>query len=450
MNSALLNPVALQLNNPTVHTLPNGLKIIAERMPVEVMSLDIWARVGSAIESDEINGMAHFLEHMVFKGTDKLKAGEFERRVEERGAVMNAATSQDYTHFYITCAPQDFALLAPLQLDLVFNPSLPDADFEAERQVVLEEIRRAEDSPQRRSYTHMVEAAFERLPYRRPVLGPSSVVERLTPQQMRDFYYAWYRPENLTIVAVGNLPVEAMIETIVENIPQVFHERTAAAIATLPAMPESAMAGSDPPSSGTPEPAFGQVERHEFTDPTLQQARLMMTWRVPGLQYLDQTYALDVLSSILSHGRTSRLVQDLRETRSLVTSISAGNTDYWVQGLFTVSARLPEENLELVEAAILQHVRELQTCLVKASEIQRVRTQVANRFVFGNERPSDRMGLYGYYQTLIGDLEPAFNYPTIIRNVTAEDVQEAALRYLPTDAYSLVMIRPESAQTTVN
>ncbi len=435
MKLAQLNPVALQLNNPTIHTLPNGLKIIAERMPVEVMSLDIWARVGSAIETDAINGMAHFLEHMVFKGTDRLKPGEFERRVEERGAVMNAATSQDYTHFYITCAPQDFALLAPLQLDLVFNPSIPDADFESERQVVLEEIRRSEDSPQRRSYTHMIESAFERLPYRRPVLGPSEVVERLTPQQMREFYHTWYQPQNLTIVAVGNLPVAEMIETIVENIPQAFRDRTANIPSVTPAVQWSAVA---------PEPTFSQIQRHEFTDPTLQQARLMMTWRVPGLQHLDETYALDVLSSILSHGRTSRLVQDLRETRSLVTSISAGNTDYWAQGIFTVSARLSEENLEVVEAAILQHIRELQTDLAKASEIQRVQTQVANRFVFGNERPGDRTGLYGYYQTLIGDLEPAFHYPEIIRNVTAEDVQEAALRHLPTDAYSRVIIRPES------
>ncbi len=432
MTSVLVNPVASRLNNPTVHTLPNGLRIIAEQMPVEVMSLDIWARVGSAVETDAINGVAHFLEHMVFKGTDQLKAGEFERRVEERGAVMNAATSQDYTHFYITCAPQDFATLAPLQLDLVFNPSIPDSDFASERHVVLEEIRRAEDNPQRRTYTHMVESTFDRLPYRRSVLGPSSVIENITPQEMRDFYRTWYQPQNLTIVAVGNLPVEAIIETIVENIPQAFHDRTGA-ISPAPATSAAVV----------PEPAFTQIQRHEFTDPTLQQARMMMTWRVPGLQHIEDTYPLDVLSSVMSHGRTSRLVQDLRETRSLVTSISAGNTDYWAQGIFTISARLKEENIEQVEAAVLAHIRELQVNPVKASELNRIRTQVANRFVFGNERPSDRTGLYGYYQTLIGDLEPAFNYPDIIRKITAADVQEAALRYLPTDAYSLVIIRPE-------
>lgn len=436
MTLAIARPIVQQrLNNPTLHRLPNGLTIIAEQMPVNVISLDIWARVGSAIESDEVNGMAHFLEHMVFKGTDRLQAGEFERRVEERGAVMNAATSQDYTHFYITCAPHDFAELAPLQLDLVFDPKIPHDDFQSERHVVLEEIRRSEDNPQRRTYSHMIESTFERLPYRRPVLGPSEVIEHVTPEQMREFYQRWYVPQNLTIVAVGNLPVEEMIETIASNIPAAFTERMAALPSNL------AAAASWNPIA--PEPKFSEIQIHEFTDPTLQQTRMMLTWRVPGLQHLEDTYPLDVLSSILSHGRTSRLVKDLRETRSLVTSISAGNTDYWVQGMFTVSARLEEENLEEVKAAVLDHIRRLQTQLVSEAELRRVQTQVANRFVFGNERPSDRTGLYGYYQTLIGDLEPAFSYPDIIREVTAEDVKEAALRYLQTDAYSLVIIHPE-------
>ena len=107
------------LNSPTVHTLPNGLTIIAEQMPIEAVNLNIWLNVGSCQEADSINGMAHFLEHMVFKGTPRLVAGEFERLIEERGAVTNAATSHDYTHYYITTAPKDFAALAPLQIDVV-------------------------------------------------------------------------------------------------------------------------------------------------------------------------------------------------------------------------------------------------------------------------------------------------------------------------------------------
>jgi zinc protease len=127
-----------RMNAPTVHQLPNGLTIVAEQMPVEAVNLSLWIKVGSAVESDTINGMAHFLEHMIFKGTERLAGGEFERQIEERGAVTNAATSQDYTHYYITTAPKDFAQLAPLQLDVVLHPSIPDEAFEKERLVVLE------------------------------------------------------------------------------------------------------------------------------------------------------------------------------------------------------------------------------------------------------------------------------------------------------------------------
>jgi predicted Zn-dependent peptidase len=150
MTSTLLKTPPL--NAPTIKTLPNGLTIVAEQMPVEAVNLNVWINVGSAVESDDINGMAHFLEHMVFKGTPRLQSGEFERLIEQRGAVTNAATSHDYTHYYITTAPQDFAQLAPLQLDVVLNASIPDEAFERERSVILEEIRRSEDNPQRRTF----------------------------------------------------------------------------------------------------------------------------------------------------------------------------------------------------------------------------------------------------------------------------------------------------------
>ena len=206
-----------RLVSPTIRRLPNGLTVIAEQMPLEVVNLSLWLRVGSAVESDAINGMAHFLEHMIFKGTQQLQCGEFERQVEERGALTNAATSQDYTKYYITTAPQDFAALAPLQIQMVMAPRLSDHDFERERPVILEEIRRADDNPRRRTYSRTMELVFDRLPYRRPVLGPTAVVEGLTPAQMREFHSTWYQPQNMTAVAVGNLPVETLISTVADG-----------------------------------------------------------------------------------------------------------------------------------------------------------------------------------------------------------------------------------------
>ena len=424
MTSTLLN--FPRLNAPTLHHLPNGLTIIAEQMPIDAVNLNLWVKTGSAMESDAINGMAHFLEHMIFKGTQKLISGEFERRIEERGAVTNAATSQDYTHYYTTTAPKDFAELAPLQIDVVCNPSIPDDAFERERLVVLEEIRRSEDNPRRRISRHVMETAFDSLPYRRPVLGPEAVVAQVKPQQMRDFHAHWYQPQSITAVAVGNLSVEELVEIIAEEFSKNY-QQTTNKLTLIAAIPE---------------PAFTEIVRREVVDETLQQARLVMMWRVPGLMELDETYALDVLAGILGHGRTSRLVRDLREERGLVSSISVSNMSNLLQGVFSISAKCDVENLAVVEAGIIQHLRTLQTEFVKESEIARVQQRVANRFIFGNETPSDRAGLYGYYQSLIGDLEPAFNYPQYIQAQAATDLIQAAKDYLSPDAYGVVVIKP--------
>ncbi|MEH1890300.1 MAG: pitrilysin family protein [Nostoc sp.] len=424
-----------RLNTPTLHQLPNGLTIIAEQMPVEAVNLNVWIKVGSAVESDAINGMAHFLEHMIFKGTERLASGEFERRIEERGAVTNAATSQDYTHYYITTAPKDFAELAPLQIDVVSNASIPDDAFERERLVVLEEIRRSEDNPQRRTFRRVMETAFTKLPYRRAVLGPESVIAELKPQQMRDFHTNWYQPQSITAVAVGNLPVEELIATVAEGFTKL---STDAINRVSPHSPvQTRLIASLPP-----ELPFTEIVRREFVDDSLQQARLVMVWRVPGMTQLDRTYGLDVLAGILGHGRTSRLVRDLREERGLVSSISVSNMSNQLQGTFYISAKCAVENLAEVEDAIAQHIRKVQTELVTESEIARVRRRVANRFIFGNETPSDRSGLYGYYQSLLGDLEPAFNYPDYIQSQDATDLMQAAKEYLSPNAYGVVVVKP--------
>ena len=419
------------LNAPTVHQLSSGLTIVAEQMPVDAVNLSLWVGIGSAIETDEINGMAHFLEHMIFKGTQRLQSGVFEREVEQRGAATNAATSQDYTYYYITCAPQDFAALAPLQIEVVLNAAIPDDAFERERMVVLEEIRRSEDNPRRRTYARSIEAGFDRLPYRRPVLGPASVIENLKPQQMRDFHATWYRPQSMTAVVVGNLPVDRLIEIVAEGF-----EAAQSSNSPTPTVPTPHLL------SHSPEAPFTEVSRQEFEDDGLQQARLVMMWRVPGMEDLAETYALDVLASVLARGRTSRLIRDLREERGLVSSISVSNMTYTQQGLFYLAAQLPTENIPAVEAAVQQHIRQLQTEPIQESEIERIRTLVANRFIFANETPSDRGSLYGYYQAILGDLAPALDYPAQIQALEAIDLQRAAQRYLNPDVYRAVVMKP--------
>jgi predicted Zn-dependent peptidase len=371
---------------------------------------------------------------MIFKGTSQLPLGEFERRIEARGGVTNAATSQDYTHFFITTAPQDFAALAPLQIELVMNPLITDSEFERERPVILEEIRRAQDNPRRRTFYRSMALAFDQLPYRRPVLGPAAVIEGLTAQQMRDFHNYWYQPERITAVAVGNLPVETLIQTVAASFEQALTGRQ---------MSSPSRFSDTNIYRSAPEAAFATVYRQDYIDPALQQARLVMNWRVPGLANVEQTDVLDVLATVLGRGRTSRLVQDLRERKQWVTSISASNLSYWQQGVFSISAHLPTENLATVEAEIAAHIAQICQAPITENELRRVQTQVANRYVFGSESPSDRAGLYGYYQTLTGQLEPALTYPAKIQQLTPEDIQAAAQQYLSAQAYGVLTIRPE-------
>ncbi|MBE9046011.1 insulinase family protein [Pleurocapsales cyanobacterium LEGE 10410] len=419
-----------KLNAPTICKLDNGLTIVAEQMPVEAVNLNLWLNVGSAKESDRINGMAHFLEHMVFKGTPNLDIGEFEHLIEERGAVTNAATSQDYTHYYITTAPKDFAELAPLQLDVVLNPSLETEAFEREKLVVLEEIRRSEDNPRRRTFYRSMETCFATLPYRRPVLGPATVIENLRSQQMRDFHGAWYQPKSMTAAVVGNLPVEKLIEIVSQGFEQHYNSGQEYQKNSTPAV--------------TPEQPFTKIDRQEYTDDTLQQARLVMVWRVPGMEDLAKTYALDILAVILGQGKVSRLFRELREEKGLVNQIGVSNMTQTHQGVFYISAALPTENLAQVEQAIAEQIKTIRTEPIAAKDIDRIRTQVANRFIFANERPSDRANLYGYYYSQLQNLAPALNYPQQIQGISAEDLQLAAQKYLDPEAYGVVVMKPNS------
>lgn len=407
-----------------------GLTIIAEQMPVEVVNFSLWVHAGSAAEADAINGMAHFLEHMVFKGSNRLAPGEFEQLVEQRGGVTNASTSHDYTCFYSTVAPQEFGAIAPHQIDLVLQAQIPELDFQRERQVVLEEIQRAADNSQQRIYAQTMAAAFDQLPYRRPILGPTAVIQALAPAQMRTFHRRHYQPSNMTAVAVGNLPVETLIQTVVEGFENT-HQR----------------GDPRPVQDLQPEPLFQDAMPLEIKDARLTQARLVLVWRVPGIQAVEQTYPLDILARVLAHGRNSRLVQILREQKGLVSSVSASNVTYGVQGLFWIAATLPEENLAAAEVEIIAQVQRLQEERVEPALVQQIQRQVVHQFIFENETPASRAGLYGYFQAIAADYRLGLDYPRVIREVTPEKLQAAAQAHLNLTQFRVLRFRHATSST---
>jgi predicted Zn-dependent peptidase len=261
---------------------------------------------------------------------------------------------------------------------------------------------------------------FPNLPYHRPILGPTEVIEKLTCQQMRDFHRQSYQPSAMTVAVAGNLPVASLTEIIANQFTNSQFHPLADNLNLLPELP------------------FTEIVAQEYTDPSLQQARLIMFWRVPGLNNLLETLALDVLAVILGQGKLSRLFRDLRETRHLVTKISSTNMTYKVQGVFYISAQLPVTKLAEVETAIIEHLQQVQQEGITATELNRVCLQVANHFIFQSEKPSNRTNLYGYYHSQLQDLNPALKYAENVRNLTIEDIQQAAQKYLSTQAYGIV------------
>lgn len=241
---------------------------------------------------------------------------------------------------------------------------------------------------------------------------------------MRAFHRQWYAPENITVVVVGNLAVAQMLSVVSRAFAQ---------------LPNKLGMKRQPLQREAP---FNAIERQEVSDKSLQRSRLVMTWRVPGLCNLSDTYPLNVLASILSGGRTSRLVKDLREDKGLVDRIAASNSTQAWQGTFQISAKLESKHIPAVEMAIREHIQRLYDELASDEELDKIRTQVSNRFIFAHESPRDRTGMYGYYDRVVGNLEAALNYPEKINSVTALDIQSAVRRYINPDAYGILSMMP--------
>ena len=323
--------------------LDNGLTLVHQQTPATTVSaVDVWVKAGAIVEPDPWSGIAHFLEHMIFKGTEKLPPGAFDWAIESCGGVTNAATSHDYAHFFITSATQHLEATLPHLSELLLNAAIPDAEFGRERDVVLEEINQSFDNPDWVAFQSLSELVYPQHPYGRPILGTADLLLQLTPAEMRDFHRTYYQPENMTVVLVGDVSQAQAVDLVSQSFKD-FPSRSQCARF----MPEA-------------EPAIAGIRRQELCLPRLEQARLMMAWVGPGLdsatQTLDQqlqaAYGLDVLSVVLAEGRTSRLVRELREERNLVQMVSSGFSLQKESGLFTISAWLEPENLERVEAIV--------------------------------------------------------------------------------------------------
>lgn len=409
-----------------VFKLSNGLTVIHQYLratPVSVV--DVWVKAGASREPDAWTGMAHFLEHMIFKGTDNLPPGSFDWLIENVGGMTNAATSHDYAHFFIMTATEYLKeSLAPLA-DILLHPAFPEDEFIRERDVVFEEIRQEADNPDWIAFQALIEMVYQQHPYGRSVLGDIPGLMQRSPQQMRQFHSTHYQPENMTVTIVGGVGEDqalALVEQAFRDFPTNCHSETPIVKA---------------------EPPIREIRRRQMCLPRLEGSRLMMAWIGPGVGQLHDAYGLDLLAVLLAEGRTSRLVRELREEKHLVQDISSNFSLQQDSSIFTINAWLEAENIHLVESLICDRLAELHSEPITPAELARGKRLLCNDYAFSTETASQLAGLYGYYQT-ISRAEVAVSYPEEIQSFQAEDLQNLASRYLSPECYAVAEIQPYS------
>jgi zinc protease len=402
------------------HVLPNGIPvIIQEHRASDVVAVQLWVRAGSRDEAGTELGLAHYLEHMLFKGTATRPPGFVEREVEGVGGRINAGTSWDYTFYHTVLPARQVASAIEMMADVGVNASLDAGLLEAEKQVVLEEMRLNDDTPRRFLVRQLFAAAYDGHPYGRPVIGRAELISGLSRETLVSFYRRHYVPEMFTLVVVGAVNPD---------------EVRRVARATLGTLPRSG-AGRLPP----PPPATLRPVRQETVRPGAQ-AQLGLAWQAPRLDHAD-TPALALLMSILGRTKASRLVSSLRERQGIVSSINSSLSAMEGAGLVMITAQLERPHLPRAEAEILAEIRRVRDGGITATELKRAITAVEVDHEFSTETAEGRARAYGRAET-IWRLEEELVYVDRIRAVTGAQVQAVARRYLDPERYVRIALVP--------
>ena len=408
----------------SVIKLDHGLTLIHQQISTTpIVVADVWVGAGTNLEPEPWFGMAHFLEHMIFKGTPNLLPGEFDYHIEKIGGVSSAATSHDYAHYSITTAANYLEDTLPYLGELLLNAAIPDDEFIRERDVVLEEIRSYNDDPDWLGFQSLVKNVYQNHPYGRSVLGTEPELMQHSPEAMRRFYRNYYQPENMTVVIVGGIGEKAARE-LVNRVFADFPERDNCLQFTK-----------------VPAPIIKGICRHELILPRLEQARLMMAWKVPGVEEFRAVHGLELLSAVLGEGRISRLVSDLREEKQLVQDLCCDFSLQQESSLFTITAWLESEYLERVEELICDHLQELQNQEISKPELNRIQRFLCNDYAFSTETPDQLTNFYGYYHT-IANAELAVTYPQEIQSFNPQELQKLAQQYLSPANYAVTILKP--------
>ena len=420
-------------------TLSNGMTLIVKpdrRAPTAVHM--VWLRVGAMDEVDGTSGVAHVLEHMMFKGSATLRPGEFSRQVAALGGRDNAFTSSDYTGYYQQIPADRLEAVMRLEADRFARNQWDDSEFAKEIEVVKEERRmRTEDSPHGQLFEAMRATVFVASPYRRPIVGWMNDLDAMTPGDVREFYRRWYVPANAAVVVAGDVDPQNVLRL---------------AQATYGLLPPGTVPGRKPRS----EPLQSGVRRIEVKVPA-EQAYVALAFKVPALSAggLDagsasaadtDALALTVLAAVLDGYGGARLNRALTQGDGRVADSAGAYNGLWGRGpqLFTLDG-VPAKGgtTAQVEVALREQVARVALDGVLEAELQRVKTQWVANEVYKLDSVFNQARSLGVYWVLGLPLDAGERLVTRLRGVTAQQVRDVAARYFGDDQLTVAVLRPQ-------
>lgn len=422
-----------------IYTLDNGHKIIVANKQGDLANVSTWVKTGSIHEDDKISGISHFLEHLMFKGTPTYPAGYFDRILEAKGAIVNAATWKDYTFYYVTLPKgdnnKDFNLLLDLHADMMLNPTLPefeigptfkldkDAPEKRERYVVIEEIRMREDQPWTKVYNVLNHSMYKRHPYKRDVIGTADIIASMPRDTIMDYYKNWYTPENMTTIIVGEFDGDDIIDAVVEKF-QFPEERTC--------------------KKPVWEQEIEQTKMEYFENTAkINTGFLIFGYHGAKASNLKDTILLDMVGIILGEGKSSRLQKHLIEQpkEPIFNMVGADQYHFKDGNTFFVQANFQPEHKEKAIEDIKKEIEALM--IISEEELNKTKKKLKIRFADSAETVSEIGETIGYYLTVCGDLGLFADYLDIMSSITVSDVQNAVKQYLGINKATISVLIPE-------
>jgi predicted Zn-dependent peptidase len=421
----LLTGVLMASNLPKYYTktLKNGLEVVVIPLKNEsnVITTDIFYKVGSRNEVMGKSGIAHMLEHMNFKSTENMKAGEFDKIVKRFGGVDNASTGFDYTHYFIKSSSQNLETSFSLFADMMANLSLKDEEFQPERQVVAEERRwRTDNNPVGYLYFRLFNNAYIYHPYHWTPIGFMNDILNWTIEDIRNFHKTFYQPKNAIIVVAGDVEPEEVFEKAKKHFEKIEN------CCDIPEVHQV-----EPEPDGPKRVVLYKESEVEI---------IAITFPIPNFQHEDQP-ALSALSELLSQGKSSRLIEELVDKKKMVNQLYAYNMELKDPGVFLFLAVCnPGVKAEEVEKEIWHQIEKIQTEGVSEEELNKVKVNTKAAFIFSMENSSNVADLFGSYLAR-GDIQPLLHYEENIEKLKPEMIQAVAKRYLDKEKSVTVILR---------